>query len=61
MKPIEENNIRFLYNKYIGLWGNLDSATQVELKPITYGEFIKSPTKQQQIDFIKNLIYNRQK
>ena len=52
---------RILFDKYIGLWGNLDMSTQAELKPISYPEFIICPIKLQKIDFIKNLIYNRQK
>lgn len=62
-EKIEVDNIenRILFDKYTGLWGNLDSSTQAELKPISYLEFLKCPMKLQKIDFIKNLIYNRQK
>ena len=45
---------RILFDKYIGLWGNLDMSTQAELKPISYPEFIKCPIKLQKIDFISS-------
>lgn len=61
MKPIEDDNNILLYNKYIGLWGNLDFETQVEMRPLSYTEFTKSDKKIQLIDFVKSMIYNKQK
>lgn len=58
MEQKAEDNL-ILYYKYLGLWGNLDFETQVEMRPLSYTEFIKSDKRIQLIDFIKSMIYNK--
>lgn len=55
----KSNNDTILYNIYLGLWGNLDTETQVEFQPLSYTDFKKVNNKSELIDTIKTMIYNK--
>ena len=55
----KSNNDTILYNIYLGLWGNLDTETQVEFQPLSYIDFKKVNNKTELIDSIKTMIYNK--